>query len=719
MNKHNRTNFVVYFIILLLMSMSFGSCNPSPAATPTPPPSSPNPFVPLSTTILEAILAHFVAKKTLDFNGEHFLSKVNRHKGYFVWRRAWWLGGYNQTWAQEPGQLTLIHRLESEYDAVEAYLSSKIGTDSVPGPYAGGTDPKSPPHLDLDDVARRYVSDRGGSEAVKKRVQSNKVKRKRWTIAIVWRAAAIYDGLWQPSPDGTTATLKTAQLDEILDRRLRVIERMAHNVSSEAALGGRIWPKTLPGPNGPWKDGFRVRMFEYARVPNNKLFTDGIGSANIEFDRSKPDFGAGKSWRVGERGTRFEYNVAQPDRLGNKRRGLYLPASQSDHWLAQPLKGYTQFLAPNSGTAADVLDHMFTANPPDKWEDWWGRTWMWCDHVLAAIHLDALLLAKRRRDGNANAFNNIVSSPPSPDYVLIGAVVGVGKAADRDKLMADDKDPFFDNVAVNVNDLQIGDHLIFWNSFIYRLISTGDWRLENALVMEIDSDPKGGIRVAGKPPSFQLNLQGHGTGSTTYGNYTGVIAEKLRGAMAHLQTEINTKVSADPTIISDPSKQKIEYSERKNTEIIYWSPYEDFTSPGAWWIKIPRSVYRDDWGFASVKETVTAVKKAVGHESGGPDKHIIHDGTQAITIDSGSGYNPPPDTDAVYFPIFVPRVAAANGSNTLDEGWYAYLRNRSASGSYRPRRTKLDKITIDGTIMPGMFYRGGSQPIPIVRPKVN
>ncbi len=714
MKIRKRTSFLV--VLLLFICMSFVSCNESPAATPTLPPSTPNPFVPLTSVVLEAILAHFVSRKTLDFEGEHFQFKVNRHKGYFVWRRAWWLGGYNQTWANEAGQTTLIHRLESEYDAVDAYLKSKIGTAAAPGPYAGGTDPKNPAHIDLDDVSRRYVNDRAGSETVKKRVQSNKVKRKRWTIAIVWRAAAIYDKVWKPSPDGTTATLNTDQMDEILDRRLRMVERMAHNVSSEAALGGRVWPKMLPGPNGPWKDGFRVRMFEYARVPNNKLFTDGIGAANIEMNRSKPNFEPGKTWRLGERGTRFEYNVAQPDRLGHKRNGLYMPPSQTDNWLAS-LSEYTQFLSPNSGTAADVLDNMFTPNPADKWEDWWGRTWMWCDHVLAALHLDALLLAKRRRDGNADALNNIVSS--KPNYVLIGPVVGLGKANDQGKMMEDSADPFFENIAVNVNDLQVGDHLIFWNSFIYRLISTGDWRLENAVVMEIDSDPKGGIRMAGKPPTFLLNLQGHGTGSTTYGAYTGVIADKLIGAMAHLQNEISTKASADPTIISDPSKRKIEYSERKSTAIIYWSPYENFTSPGAWWIQIPRSVYKNDWGFSSVTDTVTAVKKAVGHQSGGPDKHIIHDGKKAITIDSGPGYNPPPDTDAVYFPIFVPRVSASSGSNTLDEGWYAYLRNRSANGAYRPRRTELNKITVDGTIMPGMFYRGVSQPIPIVRPKVN
>ena len=99
---------------------------------------------------------------------------------------------------------------------MEAYLATKIGTDSAPGPYAGGADPVSPPHLDLEDVARRYSSDTAGSTAVRRRVQSFKVKRKRWTIAIVWRAAAVHDELWQPPGEVFLGYPRCSILDQIL-----------------------------------------------------------------------------------------------------------------------------------------------------------------------------------------------------------------------------------------------------------------------------------------------------------------------------------------------------------------------------------------------------------------------------------------------------------------------------------------------------------------------
>jgi hypothetical protein len=68
--------------------------------------------------------------------------------------------------------------------------------------------------------------------------------------------------------------------------------------------------------------------------------------------------------------------------------------------------------------------------------------------------------------------------------------------------------------------------------------------------------------------------------------------------------------------------------------------------------------------------------------------------------------------------VFTPRVSV-DDNDTLDDGWYAYFRLRSANAAYRPRSSRLDAVRVDGTIMPGMFYRGVNQPIPIVRPKVN
>jgi hypothetical protein len=606
------------------------------------------------------------------------------------------LGEHNPAWVAEADQTTLKQRIDSEYGAVDAYANSRLGTSGSPGPFGGGTDPIDPQHLDLHDVARRYTRQTANSSTVLKQFRQNKDDRRVFTSAIIWRAAAIHDDLWLPSSDGRSATLKQPPsprnaddllLNEILDRRLRSVERMSHNVSDNAVMGGSRWPPAIADPHSGWTDGFRIRMFQYPRVPKNRQFSALLAGST--------------EWKLGERRTRYEYQVAQTDLAGRQRTtGLYLPPSQEDHWRVASRR-YRQLLVPTGRTPAQVIDDMFVPSPPNKWEDWWGRTWMWCDHVVAAIHLEALLLGKRRREPVAarkdDAFNAVATR--SPGYASVGSLVGrASKGVDKDLLMADDDDPYFDNVVVPAFDLQVGDHLIFWNSFIYTMISTGDWRLENAFVMAVDSDPHTGVRRGGNPPTLQLKLQGHGTASTLYGQYTQIIADKLIGAMRHVQEQIRDAVAADPGVTS------VHYSERPDSEFVKWAPYEDFRSPNAWWIRIPESEY-SDWGFSSVEETVQGILKSVGHEGG----HVFNDDGTVVTVPVGPGFNPPPDTSSVYFPVFEPRIPG---------GWNAYLRRRAASAAFRaPER--LNDLQVDGSIMPGLFYRGVAQPIPIVRPKVN
>jgi hypothetical protein len=673
MNRSVRPTVLLIFFLCAALSLS--GCNRPEVITPIP------------REVLEAILMFFVTAKNLQLAGNRELNRDHRHRGYFVWRRARFLGERNASWVSEANQTTLKNRVDSEYGAVETFLQAKIGTRDAPGPLYGGTDPVSPAHLDLDDVARVYIGDRAESSSVRRRKRDYREARRLFTQAIIWRAAAIEDEIWEPSADGRSATLKTAALNELIDRRLRLVERMAYNVASASALGGARWPRTLPGATGPWRDGFRVRMFEYPRVPKIRQFNAVLSGSPI--------------WRLGERGTRYEYEVAQEDaNLEQRFAGIRFPPSQIPHWRSPGSRSYRQFLAPSGRTAAQVIDDMFIPTPADKWEDWWGRTWMWCDHVIAALHLDSLLLGRRRRDGNDTRFNDLIDG----DYVSIGAVVGAAsRALDVDRLMADDDDPFFLNTVVPVNDLQVGDHLIFWNSFIYGMISTGDWRLENALVMTIDSDPRSGIQMAGNPPSLQLSLQGHGTPRFPYGRYTGHIADKLRGAMRHVQEQIENAVA------SDSSRTSLMYSERGGTEFVLWSPYEAFASPGAWWIRIPRARWSGDWGFASVEEAVQGIKKSVGHVSeAGTTFHVLNGDTGAVRLATGSGYHAPPDTDSVYFPIYEPAVQNA---------WNGYLPSRR-SGPVASLPSRLRRLVVDGAMMPGIFYRGVSQPVPIVRPKV-
>lgn len=67
-------------------------------------------------------------------------------------------------------------------------------------------------------------------------------------------------------------------------------------------------------------------------------------------------------------------------------------------------------------------------------------------------------------------------------------------------------DPYFDNIEIAEGDLQVGDHLVFYNSFVYQDVAIGEWQLENSIVMDIDSDYTTSSIQRG-----QIHLQGHGT----------------------------------------------------------------------------------------------------------------------------------------------------------------------------------------------------------------
>ena len=104
------------------------------------------------------------------------------------------------------------------------------------------------------------------AETLAKRYPADRVD---WIAQIVWRAVALHgDVLWQqttPSPK-----LRTDALDEVLDRRLRVVERMACNVNTGGFLNAtseRGW--VVSGPNGPWSDRILVRLFDYPFLPRS------------------------------------------------------------------------------------------------------------------------------------------------------------------------------------------------------------------------------------------------------------------------------------------------------------------------------------------------------------------------------------------------------------------------------------------------------------------
>jgi hypothetical protein len=394
---------------------------------------------------------------------------------------------------------------------------------------------------------------------------------------------------------------------------------------------------------------------------------------------------------------------ASPTKLGYIYRVSYpwrIPPKLRRSWRANPGKQFRIDLVPNGQTGAQAIDQFFAIQGNQK-EDVWERPWIWCDHAIAACHIEGLLFGLRRRfaDGESR-FNKLVngSGPPDlpdgalPPYVALTSLIGVGEPVNKGILMAHDKDRHFENTVIDIADLQVGDQLIFWNHILYSLISTGDWRLENALVMDLESDPRGDVR------KDRILLQGHGTDIRAYALYQQRIVDKLAPALTLVREEIRKTATAQPKMRSIPWR---------NANLVKWSPYDNFKevvypngtmNVGAWWVEVP--LKHDFFTWDSVAEAVKSLPKAIGHGVG-------------PLAAPGSGYKSPPNQNsAIYFPLFEPQMSIKAGGKDLN-GWDAWLEKRRTSNISVQR---LHFVKLSGSLVPGIFIKGDRK-VAIVRPK--
>jgi hypothetical protein len=652
------------------------------------------------------ILDLFKSSKTWDFDRY----AIDRHRGFFVRRRASFLSKAHADWISDPAFTTIIGRIDSELTEVEAYVTTKLGPltrdGSAPadrtkrGPLYGGAGDGSPLHLDLADVAQIKTRDPASTVAealahpktqTDRRARNYLDRRKDRVLAIVWRAAALsgqvspvdgvlHDPLWAESADKKTAILVRTQMDQILDRRLRVVEHMNYRIASHDSMDKEenIKPSKpkLMSPVGPWIDGYRVRCFEYPRVPNTSAYRAAIGPANIgpstaPYDAYPWTYSADRKRR------RLEYNKGP--------QGFNFNPVLEPNVKYDPSYKYEVEIAPSNLTAAGTMDEFVR---PDT--DFWIRSWIFCDHVVTATNLEALLFALRRRDkGSDTAFNAIITGNPI-GYVEIGVVLSKSGPADFHQIMADAHDKYFENTEVWIDDFQVGDHVVFYNSYVYQLISSNDWRLENTLVMDVDSDPD---RDSGDPPDptgkhrwKNMKLQGHGTAINVYADYI----DEIRG---NLQTAIENAYDLIAAAPAGTTQIPI-----GGTRLVKWTPYENFSNP-AWWVEVPLVDKAGKTQFKSLAAAKSAVQKTV---------------VAAQSAPPAGGYTPPPrPADAVYFPLYEPQFEG-------DGGWESYLTQRAIDATVKPPQKlprKLRPVKIDGSIMPGFFFRGTSFPTPAVRPK--
>lgn len=279
--------------------------------------------------------------------------------------------------------------------------------------------------------------------------------RKRIVLSVVYQAAAADLTLLEPA--------NLEKLHRLCDRRLRLVERMLYDVGrapqrswTAAKLAGRA--------AGPWTDGLD-RMFEYPRVSQH-LF---LGLCAPGTDRKCQ--GPMTNWELGDDGT-----IVGPPQTN--------PATTA-RWQAGGADLYPLKYTPASATqvqAVAAINGLFTRS-----KDYRARNLMYCDQVIHALHLEALVFAesKRTSGGNTGWLDAVVAAKPSGWLQLSSPLPSIG-ALNLGQYLAGRSEPaFFEHTSVAPPDLQVGDHLIVYNHPAYEFATAhGAWRLENAVVVQ-------------------------------------------------------------------------------------------------------------------------------------------------------------------------------------------------------------------------------------------
>jgi hypothetical protein len=275
-------------------------------------------------------------------------------------------------------------------------------------------------------------------------------------IGIAW-GAAVDAEVWKAS--GSTSNLQKVALTELLDRRLRSVERLQYNASTGAGPDG-IGPsfihrgKLRSGLESTltlgWFDDLRHRMFEAPSLPLEIGWDEpGLGVQITQGDPpvvigarlytslthllTDPDLGVKLLVRDASRPRYNHFSVSQAD-IGFWYRNFATDEYDYNIWpgtrikppifmmphpndpnklVPEPLQwvlapgaiGYAWVMKPLHTThrpsAAQVINELFTLKSLDIWE----RSWLHSDGVMAAIHLEALRFGMLKRHGNDEKFD--------------------------------------------------------------------------------------------------------------------------------------------------------------------------------------------------------------------------------------------------------------------------------------------------------------------------
>jgi hypothetical protein len=705
----------------------------------------------------EKALKAMVAAEGLDLRKSY----EHRLQATFIWRRALLL-------SDGLAEQAFRDRLRTEFLIVKGFVNEKLGADRTSGPMVpvrGGVETVSPHHIDLQDTVRQRVSDlsvdlAGSSSRAQRLKQSAKTAtadRIRRVLMIVWRATCVEKGLWNDAKK-PVPILNAAALSELLDRRLHIVERMAYNVTSQNEMLGlrerdsvRIgrWDLSDATPTAEWRDGLRVRLFEYPYVPafflrviaNAQLGTTWVEQSGLGGEKRL----AYNVRRVGTR-TYTDQTTEQVAAMSSWR----FPPDVATAWKPSPGSldfGRFKHLAlsyridlSSAGTASSVIDKTFdysgtAANGSPLRADFWNRAWLFCDHVVALLQIEALLFARRRRIGKAAAdaeFNTkadlkvLVEVPKSDgapgevntNFVSLDKHI-YAKGPPRNGIMmaAPDiggniVDVDFENQMTDPHDLQVGDQVIIANTLLHQAFNReSEWGFENAVVMDVDTGAGSERSAPDRLRLEALGLQGHGTKRLTHAEYKALMADIVRPSYETLLQRLRAIILAPPST----GLPKVLPFDRTGYAAIQWTPFDDLSfcdfgegplvSSGPWWI--PRLALDI---FQTVDEAVSAIPKAVGGKMirSAPGEMVVNPLPREGDFQPGADFF----EKFVLFPLFEPiiRVDAADR-----DPWSVYFRRKKAGGTFKANVRRLE---FDSTLIPGISLRGANAALGVVKPRV-
>ncbi|MDQ6698638.1 MAG: hypothetical protein M3Z36_00450 [Acidobacteriota bacterium] len=575
---------------------------------------------------------------------------------HYLERRVLYLIGKNGGWATESGFTSLIARLGSEMNQVGAFVDDRVTT-------LGGSDPVSPGHRDLQDAAKHLTID--GPSAISTQFQTNKSERAERIGQIVWRACAIQPELWSGGDSTLSPALQKPAATEVLDRRLHSVEMLVLHDQ------GKLGKWSVAAANSGWKDQQRTSMFQYPNVrfadpEDHSDFAPALAAAGLSIAALAPDW-------ISD-GTEIDYRLQARVR----------PEADSE-WVWDQ-GGYFLSLAPGA-TGAAAMNHLIPITPAvtdPKFEDFQERNLMFCDIMLATLHLQGLRFSRLRRTNADTDFNTATAAG-----VTLRPLIPQTGPPVVTRLMADGA-KWFEVVAIPHDELQVGDHLIYWNNQFVRHILGSAFGLENSYVTRIDSD------------GYAVMLAGHGMVESTESNFAAEMAKFMNDQFVKMRAGINLKFAANPAItILGASVAGVRF------QLVKWAPFGEMFGPrnsqvllkadGAWWVRLKLSLLHDRADpVPSVADALTMIPKSIR----------VEDRMQKPPLPAGDFQ--PDYQESIYLPMSLPYPE--------HNGWEGYLAHPKGAGD----TVSLVDLIPDGSMIPGFYFKGRNQDskIPVLRPKV-